>query len=193
MSDAERSVALALAPLLATWPEEEMPPVRIRAYVMVLGDLEPELLQAAVAHCIATCRFFPKPAEIRQAAFDLRSRAEGAPDPMAGWGQVVDEIGRVGSYGMPCFSHQVVTDAVRLVGGWQRLCLSENMASDRARFVEAYKELQTRRESDARMLPAVRDLVLMLADGMGSNRRIAAHRRPCSVPADTAPRETETE
>ena len=166
----QKRTALALGPLLVMWPDEAMSEERIAVYVSVLEDIDPELLQAAVRHCIATLRFFPKPAEIRGAAFDLRARSEGLPDPMAAWGEVVSEISRVGSYGSPRFSCELIATAVRQVGGFQRLCLSENMASDRARFVEAYTQLQARHETDARMLPQVKQHVAELADRLRAER-----------------------
>ena len=170
----DRKVAEVLVPLLATWPDEGMPAERLAAYAMVLADLDSQVLQAAVAHCLATCRFFPKPAEIRQAAFDLRALGQALPEPAAAWGEVVAEIGRVGSYGVPRFEHQLITDAVRYIGGWQRLCLSENMAADRARFIEAYTEVRRRHEVDVRMLPAVRDQVQLLAGRLTADRQLRA-------------------
>ncbi len=172
-TEADRRVAKALVPILVTWPEEGMPPERLAAYVLVLEDLEEDLLQAAVKVCLASCRFFPKPADIRNAAFELRTRGENLPDPMGAWGEVLSEISRVGSYGSPIFSSELITKAVRYVGGWQRLCLSENMASDRARFVEAYSGLLNRHEKDVQMLPAVREQVELLAGRLSADRRLA--------------------
>jgi len=39
-------------------------------YMEALADIPPELLDKAVKHCIRTCRFFPKPAELRGAIAD---------------------------------------------------------------------------------------------------------------------------
>ena len=173
-TETNRKVAEALVPLLATWPDEGMPAERLAAYTLVLGDLDGQVLQAAVAQCLATCRFFPKPAEIRQTAFDLRARGEALPDAMAAWGQVVEEIRRSGSYGPPHFEHEMITDAVRHVGGWRYLCLSENVSADRARFVEAYTDLRQRHEAEVRMVPAVREQLQLVAERLGGVRRLPA-------------------
>jgi len=138
-----------------------MPAERLKAYELVLGDLEPELLEAAVVQCLATCRFFPRPAEIRDAAFDLRKG--GKPSCYDGWAEVTEQIRHKGLYGQPEFSHPAIEDAVRQVGGWQFLCLSENPVADRARFVEAYEQADRRSDKAERMLPQVKALAARLA------------------------------
>ena len=160
MSTSNRRIAAALVPLLVTWPTEGMPAERLKAYELVLGDLEPELLEAAVVQCLATCRFFPRPAEIRDAAFDLRKTKPSCYDS---WAEVTEQIRHKGLYGRPEFSDPAIEDAVRQVGGWQMLCLSENPVADRARFVEAYEQADRRSDKAERMLPQVKALAARLA------------------------------
>jgi len=165
-----REVATLLRPLLATWPEEPFPSDRVAVYAAALADLDADLLRAAIAHCIATLRFFPKPAEIRSAAFELVKTAEGVPDTSTAWGEVMSEISRVGSYGLPRFSHPAIERAVRLTGGWQRICLSETLASDRARFIEFYGQVIDKADRETRMLPTVRQHVAQLAANLRADR-----------------------
>lgn len=171
---ADRRIAQALVPLLATWPDEGMPPERLRAYALVLADLEPDVLQAAVAQCLSTCRFFPKPAEIRQAAVSLKTRARGLPSAGEAWAELVEQIERVGHYNQPTFSNPQIEQALRHIGGWSVVCLSENPQADRARFLQAYEALERRELEDGLMLPAVRQQVAALADRLASSRRLPA-------------------
>jgi len=190
-TDAERLVATALAPLLATWPDEPMPPARLQAYTMVLSDLDPQLLSGAVAQCLTTCRFLPKPAEIRAAAFDLRGRAAGLPDPYEGWSSILEAI-RVGA-ARPIAGEAYLTDetvarrrtalqaihplAVRAafnIGGMPAISQSDNLAADRARFVDAFRELVARQMGDELMLPAVREHVKALSQRLGAERALVA-------------------
>ena len=63
---------------------ESLTPNRVAGYWAALSDLEPGDLYAAMDHALKTCRFFPRPAELRDHAESLaedrrRRRLEESP------------------------------------------------------------------------------------------------------------------
>lgn len=151
-------VAELVAVLSASYPAAPMSERTTMAYESMLADLECAAANAAVARLVQTSKWLPTIAEIRAAAYELAA----GPRRLAGeaWGDVLSEIRRTGSYGVPRFVDARTAECVRLMG-WRNLCLSENDAADRARFAELYDGLTERamREgqvSSALALPAPR-------------------------------------
>lgn len=150
-----------VAAMVAAFPTNKITPESVAVYERMLGDLDYAASAAAVAQLVATSRWMPTVAEVRERAFALQSgevRAGGEE-----WGSVVRAIGRYGRNRVPgvdfAFSCPVTHEAVRGLG-WVALCDSEHQASDRARFVELYDKLaiQARRAALTEALPAVRRL-----------------------------------
>jgi hypothetical protein len=114
-------------------------------YETMLLDLPFAACQQAVARLICTSKWLPTVAEIRAAATDV----ERGPVRSGGeaYGDVLAEIRRTGSYGLPSFVDPLVAECVRLMG-WRGLCLGTNEAADRARFVELYDALARRGRAD---------------------------------------------
>jgi Loader and inhibitor of phage G40P len=127
----------------------------------MLGDLDYVVANAAVERLIATSRFMPTIAEIREACMDLslgERRAGGE-----AWGSVLRAISGAGIYRKPgvdfVFNDPVVARCVAALG-WEELCNSENQHADRARFIELYDKLavSTRKEQNTGALPAAQRL-----------------------------------
>jgi hypothetical protein len=154
----DQEILKALTVLASAYPRFDLPEQTIRIYQRLLADLDFDLLKAATLQCATTHTFFPAVAEIRAAAVDLKAMADGIPSDIEAWGQVLEQMRKVGSYGTPDFSHPLVDQVVRQMG-WINLCMSENQIADRARFLEAYSQTNkvTRRRSQ--MLPEVLDIV----------------------------------
>jgi hypothetical protein len=131
-----------------------------------LEDIDEPLLDRAALHLGSTNTFFPAASELRAAAFELVDAASGIPDAYSAWGEVMKSFGPFGRYRVPEWTHPLIKEAVDAIGGYMMLCDSENGVADRARFVTAYEQLAKRRTRDTRMLPAVRQMVAQLADGM---------------------------
>ena len=162
-----------MAMLSASYPKTQLQQETTDVYYMVLGDLDVALLKAATLQIITTSKWFPSAAELRATAFELIERGEGVPDAYQAWTQVLGEIGRVGHFGRPEWTHEAVGATVKAIGGWGYLCMSENMVADRARFVEAYGMMVKRERETMRMLPAVRaeiEKVAGLLTGSGLKR-----------------------
>jgi len=126
-------------------------------YRRYLLDLPAAATRAAVERMLATAKFVPKIAEIRDAvrALELGPVRTGA----EAWGDVQRGFQRWGATSVPAFSDPVVARVVRALG-WRDLCLSENTVADRARFIESYEQIAatSRRDEMVAGLPANRQL-----------------------------------
>lgn len=154
----KQEIIKALTVLAAAYPRFELPPATVDIYCRLLTDLDFDTLKAATLHCATVYKFFPTVAEIRQAAVELQTMAQGIPEESQAWGEVVEQIRHVGSYGSPQFSHPLIEQVVRQLG-WINLCMSENQPADRARFMDAYAQAFRESRRRAQMLPEVLSIV----------------------------------
>lgn len=152
-------------------------------YRRMLQDLDYPVANAAVERLLATSRFMPTVAEIREIAFDLiagevKSGGEG-------WGDVLKAISKYGRYQKPVFDDPVVARCVNAFG-WLNICDSENAHADRARFIDMYEQVSAteRRRELADALPAMRRLRSLQA---------AQHAEAVALPPATATTEVESE
>jgi hypothetical protein len=157
-------------------------------YWEVLRDIPTELLQTAARQCMATLKFFPKPAELREQALELVMMTLGIPNANDAWAEVTRKLGGNfrwreinGKMVLEVTGMLVVTEAGHLqarnpteedwstpliqktidgVGGWAMLRASENQVSDRAQFLRAYETYAMRELQTARLLPETRRAVL---------------------------------
>ena len=130
-----------------------------RAYHLILGDLDADLLLKAALGLVGTATFYPSAGELRRAYFDLVDSAAGIPDAYQAWAEVKALFRRGFSRMRPptaeSVSHPRVLDALEGIGGWRALCVSENDMADRARYVQAYEAYTKREQYTERMLPGV--------------------------------------
>ena len=125
----------------------------------LLADVDAELLRAAALQHIASCKFFPTVADLREIAHGLTHVGEITADEA--WGEVTRAFHHPGYYGFPTFSNPTITSIVKDMD-WQKLCMSECPEADRARFIDAYKARSQRTAKEQRMLPQVRELAQQL-------------------------------
>jgi hypothetical protein len=127
-------------------------------YRRMLADLDYPAANAAIERLLATAKFMPTVAEIREATLAIES-GEQKPGGEA-WGEVLKAVSVYGSYRTPgvefTFSDPVTARCVDSLG-WSSLCLSENTVADRARFIELYDKqaAQSRRKQLSESLPAM--------------------------------------
>lgn len=115
---------------------EPVSDIRAEAYFDALMDLPLETVNAAVRLSLRTCRFFPKPVE-------LRELVEGSVTQQAdlAWGELLQQIRRVGYIGTPTFTHPAILETVRQVwGGWSQLC--ETLPSEGPELVGWMKQFK---------------------------------------------------
>ena len=153
-------VAKLVAVLIAAFPSTKASGDTSKIYERMLRDLDCEQAGAAVQRLLASAKFMPTIAEIREAVLV----SERGPKRAGGdaWGDVLAAVHRFGSYRTPTFTDPTVAHAVAALG-WSEICLSENQAADRARFIELYDKLQATERAelqvpaDVRRLPHVRE------------------------------------
>lgn len=151
-------VAKLVQVLLASFPNAQTNTGTSQAYERMLADLDHAAAQAAVERLIATSKWLPTVAEIRETA---QAIAVGEQRPGGdAWGSVLSAIKAQGAYRKPgidfVFNDPVTARCVAALN-WEELCLSENQAADRARFIELYEKLaiQERSRALSESLPAM--------------------------------------
>ena len=138
MTDVE--VRKLVAVLMGAFPAIRTAPNTAAVFERMLCDLDYAAANAAIERLLATSRFMPSVAEIREATLALTA---GEQRPGGdGWGDVLDAVSRFGIYRVPGadfqFEDSVVAHCVRQLG-WEEICNSENQVADRARFIELYE------------------------------------------------------
>jgi hypothetical protein len=157
-------------------------------YYDVLHDIPLDLLQSAARECVATLKWFPKAAEIREQALQLVMIALGIPTANDAWAEVTRRMqnsfrvrqvdGKVavaitGMYEQAPAGHLVrrspnaedwstpiIQKAIDGIGGWAALQRSDNPIADRSQFIRAYERYSMRQMQVARMLPATKQAIL---------------------------------
>lgn len=151
-------VAKLVGVLMAAFPANRVTTETSAVYENLLEDLEYYAANAAIEGLIATAKFMPTIAEIREAALAMSVGARKAGGEA--WGDVMRLIARYGARRYDIGWKAPVADPVaeRAVDalGWVSLCDSENQVADRARFIELYDQLaiRHRHEQLSSSLPA---------------------------------------
>ena len=143
-----------LKQLFSAFPNTQVSEATVAVYLRLLRDIQPDDLQVAVDQAIATCKFMPTVAELRDTLHGLT--AIGQLSWGEAWEDVQKEMRRIGSYGGPAFSNELTAAVVRSMG-WKVLCASENPQTDRAQFRDMYNALAARRDSEQKLLPRARE------------------------------------
>jgi hypothetical protein len=117
MNELDRAPFAEAMYLLGDTFNEPVTELRIEGYFAALNDFEMQDINVAVRHAMRTCKFFPKPVELREM---IAGNAEDAAD--AAWGAVLKEIRRVGYMGVPNLEPRSLEAVRQLWGGWRRLC-----------------------------------------------------------------------
>lgn len=149
----EKTTLAVIAVLAAAYQRSDFNEQATAVWVEALDDLDPGALQIAVKKLIATAKFCPSIAEIRQAALHaVSSIGERSADEA--WGDVLNAISTYGWAKPPQFDDPLVERALQCTIGWYDLCTSniEDGPSHRARFIAAYESLH-RRAVEGRLLP----------------------------------------
>lgn len=158
MATVEQVTAL-LGVIAAAHPDRfEITDHRIDVYADLLADLDIVALKAATRQHLATSPHPPTVAELRKGVTALTDPA--LPDWGEAWREMLDQIGRVGSYGTPSWSHPVIAEAVRQLAPWREVCAMEiaDTGTHRAQFRQVYEAVTARAQRTAALLPDVRAL-----------------------------------
>lgn len=148
MTSAQIKELIAMA--LANFPhmqEKELGPT-IALWKGMLSDMPYELAKASLFKVLATCKFWPNVAEIREAALSLTGNK--APTALEAWGQIREAIRR----DKPASTlHPAMQKAIKAFGGLDGIGYSENITYIEGRFLKEYNPLAVE-ENQQGVLPA---------------------------------------
>jgi len=130
---------LGVLAVLAETFEKKLTVTLAEAYKVALAELTVEQFQRAATLCMRSCRHFPKPAELLEAAgVSVSDRAERQ------FELISPAMARFGAYRSVEFSDPRTNATIRSLGGWQRVCgLDVNQYETwfRKEFVAVYRSL----------------------------------------------------
>ncbi len=129
----------AMVVLIKAFPEKEFD---LDVLWSLLRDLNPESLERSIIKIISNEKEIYKStnmvALIRENAIEFKEK-----DISEAWHEVIQQINRVGSWGKPVFSSELIEKAVFCIG-WKDICMSSNIAIERAHFFRVYESYLTR-------------------------------------------------
>lgn len=164
----KRDIARLISIATANFPsmqEKDMRPTAV-LWEKALSDIPYEVAEKALIKVLATSRFFPTVAEIREAATELTQPR--MMDWSEAWGLIGQAIRRHGFYGEAEAMAELPEDVARMAKrfGWRDLCLNENVDVMRAHFKQAW-EIEQKRKQEVIALPTeIRSMIEGLADKM---------------------------
>lgn len=123
----------------------------VKIWYRLLQDMPYELANIAIQRHMATNKFPPTPAEIRQAAVQA---VEAPQDWADGWEQFRRAVRKYGYYQQEEAMNSmddITRKTVRRLG-WKEMCESENIMQDRANFRMAYEQ-ESNRSRETAVLP----------------------------------------
>lgn len=149
-----------LKQLFSAYPNTQATDETVAMYVRLLGDIPEQELQTVVDQAVATSKFLPTIAELRDMYHSLT--AINRITWVEGWDMVQHEIRRIGSYGAPKFDDELTARVVAAMG-WREICASENQGTDRAQFRDMYQALAARADTTQKLLPQARNFAARVA------------------------------
>ena len=134
------------------FPRFEILPNReaLELWYLELKDIEYEVAATALRRYVATNKFPPSIAEIREQAAEVTDKSLEAD-----WGNAWNQVTRaIQNYGMwdtekAMESMDEITRECVMRLGWKELCMSENPTADRANFRMIYEQLRTKKREAA--------------------------------------------
>ena len=130
----------------------------VKIWYELLKDLPYELANIAIQRHMATNKFPPTVAEIRQAAVQTVDTPQDWSD---GWEQFRTAVRRFGYYRQEEAMASMDETTRKVVSrlGWKELCLSENVMQDRANFRMVYEQEAERRSKTAALPEALQSQI----------------------------------
>lgn len=169
MTERDRPAFAEAMYLLGETFNEQVSEIRSEGYFDALREFDIAQVNAAVRLALRTCKFFPKPVELRELLLgDREANADAA------WSALIAEVRRVGYLGWPSFDDENIMRTVKDIWGhWHRLCETlpgegPELVGWIKQFKSAYGTVQRRDERkqlEAAKVPAgIRASVQQIAD-----------------------------
>lgn len=151
------------------YPKESLFPNNqaIELWYAQLGDLDYRVAEVALNKWVATNKWSPTIADIREGATAI---SEGeAIDWSEGWEKVQKAIRKYGYYNsadaMASFD-DVTRMTVHQMGGFKVLCMSENEVADRANFRMIFERMTERKKNDSQLPEQLKAVINQMRIGM---------------------------
>lgn len=167
----KQEFALFASALKTYYPRENLLPntQAMELWFYQLGDLPYKVAETALNKWVATNKWSPSIAEIREQASEIVNGA--LPDWGNGWEQVEKAIRYYGSY-EPAKALESMDELTRETVkrmGFTNLCLSDNQTADRANFRMIYEQLAERKKTTEQIPERLKELIsnmpLMIEEG----------------------------
>lgn len=150
------------------YPRETLLPNNqaIELWYRQLNDIPYEIAELVLNKWVATNRWSPSIADIREQATEVKQGQK--PDWGAGWEQVLSAIKNYGVYRPDealASMDETTRQAVKQIG-FREICMSENIAADRANFRMIYERQVERQKQDAQIPEKLKLMITRQQAGM---------------------------
>lgn len=149
----KREFSIFAAAMKTYFPREGLLPNdrAMELWFRQLEDIPYQIAEAALNKWVATQKWSPSIAEIRETAANIS--AGDVPDWGEAWEMAIGAVRRYGYYrqaeAMASLDDLTKRTVQRL--GYNELCMSENITADRANFRMIYEQLANRKKADAQI------------------------------------------
>ena len=146
------------------YPKEQILPNQqaMELWYRELQDIPADVAEAALRKWVATNKWSPSIAELRETAAEVRNGE--IPDWGEGWEKVLTAIRRFGSYrereALDSLDPMTRTCVQRL--GFRNICMSENISHDRANFRMMYESLAEREQARQQIALPLQEVISQL-------------------------------
>lgn len=161
--------------LVDAFPHSKPADRAMELYAEYLADIAIDALRAAVRQAIASCRFLPTIAELRDACRAVAGSSDESTALIA-YGRAMDELSAARAHNRPTrIEDDISRDVVKALGGGFYLLASTDRMADRAHFVSAYREIAARRAAESRIAPQARAALAGTAHATGLPPQVAGN------------------
>ena len=140
--------------------------ISVDTWAVMLSDTNLEIATVALQRLIATSKFPPTIAEMRESISAVVH--PDMPDSGDAWGEVIKAISNYGYYrqeeALQSMREPVALAVKRM--GWRDLCMSENGMADRAHFLRIYETMEKRTAEDNLLPTSLKEKIALIGESM---------------------------
>jgi hypothetical protein len=151
------------------WIEKRSKDLTRDIYWRKLREMPDKIFEFAVEKAIESLNDFPTIHQLK----DFSELDTSEADALDAWAEVVDQIGPIGSYGIPKFSNPCAMQTIKAIGGWKMICLTETskIGIQREAFLKAFRAFRSREIETAPLLTgAVHPRISGLVKSIGAGK-----------------------
>ena len=169
----KQEFAIFTSALKTYYPRENLLPnqAAMELWYRQLQDIPYNIAEAALNQWVATNKWSPSIAEIRETAGVIKNGE--IPDWGEGWAQVQLAIRRYGMYQVPEAMESldpITRQCVERIG-FRNICISENISQDRANFRMLYEQIAERQKKQEQLPPQLKQLILEVQQNLSLENR----------------------